>query len=88
MRRDDSGLAADAAVQLADGRWAAFEFKTSEDKVEAGVRSLVRLRTKLTSNERSRTPAPAFMAVVVGVGEYAREAQEGVYVIPLRALGA
>ena len=86
--RDDSGLEADAIVQLANGRWAAFEFKTSEDKAEARVRSLVRLRTKLTANERSRTPAPAFMAVVVGVGEYAREAQEGVYVIPLRALGA
>ena len=86
--RDDSGLEADAIVQLADGRWAAFEFKTSEDKVSAGVRSLARLRSKLTASERSQTPPPAFMAVIVGIGEYAREAQEGIYVIPLRALGA
>ena len=86
--RDDSGLEADAIVQLADGRWAAFEFKTSEDKVSAGVRSLARLRSKLTASERSQTPPPAFMAVIVGIGEYAREAQEGIYIIPLRALGA
>ena len=86
--RDDSGLEADAIVQLADGRWAAFEFKTSEDKVNAGVRSLARLRSKLTASERSQTPPPTFMAVIVGIGEYAREAQEGIYVIPLRALGA
>ena len=86
--RDDSGLEADAIVQLADGRWAAFEFKTSEDKTNAGVRSLARLRSKLTASERSQTPPPAFMAVIVGIGEYAREAQEGIYVIPLRALGA
>ena len=37
--RDDSGVEADAIVQLADGRWAAFEFKVSEDK-ERGVRAL------------------------------------------------
>ena len=86
--RDDSGLEADAIVQLADGRWAAFEFKVSEDKVEAGVRSLVRLRSKLARSERSRTPAPAFMAVITGNGEYAREVEKGVYVVPLRALGA
>ena len=86
--RDDSGLEADAIVQLADGRWAAFEFKTSEDKVSVGVRSLARLRSKLTASERSQTPPPTFMAVIVGIGEYAREAQEGIYVIPLRALGA
>ena len=86
--RDDSGLEADAIVQLADGRWAAFEFKVSEDKVEAGVRSLARLRNKLTRGERSRTPAPAFLAVITGNGEYAREVEKGVYVVPLRALGA
>ncbi|MDD5926515.1 ATP-binding protein, partial [Ellagibacter isourolithinifaciens] len=40
--RDDSGVEADAIVQLADGRWAAFEFKVSEDKVEKGVASLER----------------------------------------------
>lgn len=86
--RDDSGLEADAIVELADGRWAAFEFKVSEDGAKAGVESLLRLRRKLCENERARVRPPEFMAVVTGVSRYAREVDEGVYVIPLRALTA
>ena len=75
--RDDSGVEADAIVQLADGRWAAFEFKVSEDKVEKGVASLQRMRRKVCENPRSQTRPPEFMAVITGVGEYAREVAEG-----------
>lgn len=85
--RDDSGLEADAIIQLADGRWAAIEIKTSEDKVEAGVANLKRLREKLCSNPSSRTRKPEFMAVITGVGEYACEVEPGIYVIPIRTLG-
>ena len=85
--RDDSGLEADAVVQLADGRWAAFEFKVSEDKVPDGVASLRRMRDKLCSNPRSHTRAPEFMAVITGNGEYARMVEDGIYAIPIRLLG-
>lgn len=85
--RDDAGLEADAVVQLADGRWAAFEFKVSEDKVPDGVASLRRMRDKLCSNPRSRTRAPEFMAVITGNGEYARMVEDGIYAIPIRLLG-
>ena len=85
--RDDAGLEADAVVQLADGRWAAFEFKASEDKVPDGVASLRRMRDKLCSNPRSRTRAPEFMAVITGNGEYARMVEDGIYAIPIRLLG-
>lgn len=85
--RDDSGLEADAVVQLADGRWAAFEFKVSEDKVPDGVASLRRMRDKLCSNPRSRTRAPEFMAVITGNGEYARMVEDGICAIPIRLLG-
>lgn len=85
--RDDSGLEADVVVQLADGRWAAFEFKVSEDKVPDGVASLRRMRDKLCSNPRSRTRAPEFMAVITGNGEYARMVEDGIYAIPIRLLG-
>lgn len=85
--RDDSGVEADAIVQLADGRWAAFEFKVSEDKVEKGVASLERMRRKVCENPRSQTRPPEFMAVITGVGEYAREVAEGIVVVPLRLLG-
>lgn len=85
--RDDAGLEADAVVQLADGRWAALEFKVSEDKVPDGVASLRRMRDKLCSNPRSRTRAPEFMAVITGNGEYARMVEDGIYAIPIRLLG-
>lgn len=85
--RDDSGLEADAIVQLADGRWAAMEIKVSEDKVAAGVASLKRLRKKVCENPRSRTRPPVFMAVITGNGEFAREVEPGIYSIPIRVLG-
>ena len=85
--RDDSGVEADAIVQLVDGRWAAFEFKVSEDKVEKGVASLERMRRKVCENPRSQTRPPEFMAVITGVGEYAREVAEGIVAVPIRLLG-
>ena len=85
--RDDSGVEADAIVQLADGRWAAFEFTVSEDKVEKGVASLERMRRKVCESPRSQTRPPEFMAVITGVGEYAREVAEGIVAVPIRLLG-
>ena len=86
--RDDAGLEADAIVELADGRWAAFEFKVGESKVGEGVTSLKRLRKKVSENPKARTSPPEFLAVIAGVSEYARKVEDGVYVIPLRALCA
>ena len=86
--RDDTGLEADAIVELSDGRWAAFEFKVSEDKVEGGVENLLRLKRKLCENARAQTREPEFLAVVTGISKYARQTPEGVYVIPIRCLTA
>ena len=86
--RDDSGLEVDAIVELADGRWAAFEIKTSESKVAPAVANLKRLRKKLCESPRVQMKPPAFMAVITGIGKYVRVVEEGIYVIPIRALTA
>ena len=86
--RDDSGLEVDAVVELADGRWAAFEIKTSENKVDSAVANLKRLRKKLCENPRAQMRPPSFMAVITGIGTYARVIEDGIYVIPIRALTA
>lgn len=86
--RDDSGLEVDAIVELADGRWAACEIKLSHDKVDEAARSLLRLEAKLLRDERHRVDPPTFLAVIVGVGEAAYRRPDGVYVIPVRMLGA
>ena len=84
--RDDTGLEVDAIVELADGRWAAFEIKTSEVKVPDAVENLKRLCSKLCANTGSRTRPPEFMAVITGVSTMAREVEDGIYVIPICAL--
>lgn len=84
--RDDTGLEADAIVELADGRWAAFEFKVGENKVPDAVKSLTRLKAKLCENKGARVREPEFLAVITGVSRFARQMPEGVYVIPIRCL--
>ncbi len=86
--RDDAGLEADAVIELADGRWAAFEIKTSETKADEGIKNLRRLRDKLCANPSARTRPPAFMAVLTGISHYARKVEDGLYVIPIRGLTA
>jgi len=85
--RDDSGLEVDAILECADGSWGAFEVKTSEAKVQDGVNALVRLRDKLLKNPEKKVREPAFLGVIVGIAEFARRTPEGVFVIPIRALG-
>ena len=85
--RDDSGLEVDAIIEKADGSWGAFEIKTSEAKVQSGVDNLIRLKDKLLKSPEKKMREPSFLGVLVGIGEYARVTTEGVYVIPVRALG-
>ena len=86
--RDDSGLEADAIVERADGSWGAFEIKLSQEKVDSAAASLLRLERKLLKDEQRRTDPPAFLAVITGMGEAAYRRSDGVYVIPIRSLGA
>ena len=71
-----------------DGRWAAFEIKLGKNKFTEGADSLRRLKEKIALNPAAENPNPAFMAVFVGAGEYARfDKDTGIYVIPITALG-
>ncbi|KFI88217.1 DUF4143 domain-containing protein [Bifidobacterium ruminantium] len=84
---DDSGLECDAIIELADGRWAGIEIKSSQDKVEQAAANLNRMKAKLLKNPQARAKAPEFLAVLIGVGEFAYQREDGIYVIPVRALG-
>lgn len=85
---DDSELEVDAIIERADGRWAAIEIKLSQDKVGEGAENLIRMRDKVCANDKARVIEPSFMAVVTGMGEAAYQRKDGIYVIPIRALGA
>ena len=84
---DDSGLECDAIIELADGKWAGIEIKISKEKVEDACKSLNRLKKKLCKNPKGQTKPPEFLAVIIGVGEYAYQTKDGIYVIPIKALG-
>ena len=61
---------------------------SSEEGVPAAASNLKRLRGKLRGNPKARVREPEFMAVITGVSEYARKVEEGLYVVPITALGA
>ncbi|KAB7789819.1 ATP-binding protein [Bifidobacterium leontopitheci] len=85
---DDSGLECDIIIELADGRWGGIEVKSSHDKAEEAAGNLLRLRNKLMRNPGARTKEPEFLAVLVGIGDFAYRREDGVLVIPLGTLGA
>lgn len=84
---DDSGLECDAIIELSDGRWGGIEIKSSEDKVPEAAASLNRLKAKLLRNPDARTRAPEFLAVLIGIGQYAYQREDGIHVIPISTLG-
>ena len=80
--RDNSGLEADAIVEMPDGAWGAFEIILGEHQVEAASASLRRLRDKMVA---SGAEPPACLCVITG-GGFGRLRDDGTYVIPINAL--
>ena len=80
--RDNYGLEADAVVQLADGRWGAFEIKLGAGLVDEGAEALLRF---LAAIDTRKTGEPAVLGVIAGTGfGYVRP--DGVAVIPVGSL--
>lgn len=83
--RDETGLEADAIVELSDGAWAAFEVKLGgEQAIEHAAASLTKLAERVARTVRDRLQA---LAVVTATGGYAYQRPDGVSVIPITALG-
>ena len=85
--RDDFGLEVDVIIEQIDGAWGAIEIKLSENKVQAGIDNLIRLKKKIESNELTKAREPSFLMVLTGRSKYARISKEGVYIVPLTCLG-
>ena len=81
--REKGGLEVDAIVQANDGRWAAFEVKLGEGRVDAAARNLQRLAEKV---DPERMGEPAALGVIVSSG-YGYVREDGVAVIPVGGLG-
>lgn len=81
--REKDGLEADAVVETADGRWAAFEIRLGERWIPEAERNLLRLADRMADSDHGR---PAALAVIVPNG-YGHVATDSVGVIPIGALG-
>lgn len=80
--RDNYGVEADAVVQLADGRWGAFEVKLGAGLIDDGAASLLRFKDSI---DTKKSGEPAVLGVITGNGFGYRRA-DGIDVIPIGAL--
>ena len=81
--RDNTGLEVDAIVDIAPGRWAAFEVKLGVGWVDEAARALLKFASRVDTD---RCGEPAALGVIVG-SDYGYQRPDGVSVIPLGALG-
>ncbi len=82
--RDSSGLECDAVLHRRNGSYALLEVKLGgAERIEEGASSLKTLADRIDTD---RMPAPSFLAVITGVGQYAYRRKDGVYVIPVGCL--
>jgi len=82
--RDSSGLECDTVLHRRNGSYALMEVKLGgEANINKGAASMIALANTI---DTTKMPLPTFMAVIVGVGKYAYQRKDGVYVIPLGCL--
>lgn len=82
--RDSKGLECDTVLHRRNGSYALLEVKLGgEDHINSGAASMIELSKNIDTD---RMPLPSFMAVIVGVGKYAYQRKDGVYVIPIGCL--
>ena len=82
--RDSNGLECDTVLHRRDGSYALLEVKLGgEEHINNGAASMIGLSNNIDTD---KMPLPTFMAVIVGVGKYAYQRKDGVYVIPIGCL--
>ena len=81
---DERDNEADAVVELPDGRWGLFEIKVGFHQVEAAAQELIRLNSKFKKETDSEA---SFLCVLCGMSNAAFKRSDGVFVVPITALG-
>ena len=82
--RDKSGLECDTVIHLRNGSYGLAEIKLGGQKlIEEGAANLKALAAKI---DTTRMPAPSFMMIVVGVGDFAYRREDGIFIVPVGCL--
>ncbi len=82
--RDKNGLECDAVVHLRNGDYGLIEIKLGGDNlIEEGASSLKELAAKI---DTTKMKVPSFLMVIIGIGSYAYQRDDGVWVVPISSL--
>ena len=82
--RDSRGLECDSVLHRRNGSYALMEIKLGGEKnMEEGANNLLTFANDIDTD---KMPKPSFMAVIIGVGKYAYQRKDGVFVIPIGCL--
>ncbi len=82
--RDKDGQECDAVIHLRNGKYGLIEIKLGGDKlIEEGVKSLKSMEEKIDTNKMN---APSFLMILTGIGDYAYQRKDGIYVVPIGSL--
>ncbi len=82
--RDKNGLECDAVIHLPNGSYGLIEIKLGgKELINEGAETLLKLAAKIDTDKMKK---PSFMMVVIGVGDYAYEREDGVKVVPIGCL--
>lgn len=83
--RDKNGLECDAVISLPDGKYGLIEIKLGGEKlIEEGAANILRLNSKINLEKMK---APSFNMVLTATGSFAYKRKDGIYVVPITALG-
>ena len=82
--RDKSGLECDTVIHLKNGRYGLAEIKLGGQKlIEEGVKNLQSLSNKI---DTSKMPAPSFLMIIIGIGEFAYRREDSIFIVPIGCL--
>ena len=73
----------DAVIELADGRWCAFEIKLGANEIDKAAEKLIKLKESIEANSGI---APSVLCVICGLSNAAYMRSDGVFVVPITAL--
>lgn len=82
--RDKSGLECDAVIHLKNGSYGLVEVKLGGEKlINEGIQNLKSLSSIIDTEKMKQ---PSFKMVITGVGDYAYQTEDGIFVVPIGAL--
>lgn len=82
--RDKSNLECDAVIHLPNGKYGLIEIKLGGDNlINQGCETLLKLENKIDTNKMNK---PAFKMVLVAIGDYAYQRDDGIYIVPIGCL--